>query len=622
VLLAQSTTSRLRVTVFPRRGARHRVVRGWPIILLLAALWWSGTGTAWAHALLIHSDPSPDIVLPAAPQTIHLQFSEDLNASASQIIVWDRYRHVMTTGHATLVPGLSRQMTVGLKPLQPGAYLVLWTSVSAQDGHILRGSYLFFVKKRGPGPSLVGVSQGAPTQGFPDASGLASILAHWMELFTAVSWVGAAVISALVFAPSAAATDLQVIATERNRLRTFIRSTILGLIVSSCIVVLLEAHSLGGTWRGAFSSSTITDIFSGQFGQLWIARQVVALVALAATMAITVPQRMISRERSLAAATAQSRPSSGTLLSGVLGLLYLALFAASGHAAAADIGSVFGSQLVSGAVGADWLHFIGDALWFGGQIYIVLILIPVLRLRRGPGRAIEGFLDALNRFSPLAYGSIALFTLSGVFAAKIHIPSWYAFFHSIYGWALVVKLGLIGLMMLVSAFTVYIVRPRIRAALTQDELVEGGVQTVWVRRLLAWLGVNPVLGAGVLLATSVMFSYPVPEGLSPAGPSAYTFHMGGLTGTLALSPDRSGPNRMTVTLRNRQGQPVKQATVVIFTTMLDMEMGTGKVALAQTGPGVFSGTTDLGMGGHWGLRVLAYSPAGLAQTSFKVLVGT
>lgn len=593
-----------------------------PVLALLVALWWSGTGTAWAHALLIHSDPPADIVLPAAPSSVHLQFSEDLNASASQIVVWDRYRHAMTTGHASLVPGLPRQMTVGLKPLQPGAYLVLWTSISAQDGHILRGSYLFFVKERGPGPSLSGVSQGPPTQGFPDAAGLISLLAHWLELFTAVTWIGAAMISVLVFAPSNAAIDPEVVGTERARLRTFLRLNIVGLIVSSSVVLLLEAHSLGGSWGGTFSGSTASGIFSGQYGQLWIARQILTLVALAATGAMSVPRPTISRVRSPAAATVQRQLPVGTLLSGALGFVYLGLLAASGHAAAADMGSVFGSRIISGAVGADWLHFIGDALWFGGQIYIVLILIPVLRLRGGPGRAIEGFLDALNRFSPLAYGSIALFVLSGVFAAKIHIPSWYAFFHSIYGWALVVKIGLIGLMMLVSVVTVYVIRPRVRASLTQDELVEGGVQTVLVRRLLAWLRVNPVLGAGVLLASSVMFSYPVPEGLSPVGPSAYPIHVGGLTGTLALTPDRSGPNKITVMLRNGQGQPVTQATVVVLTTMLDMAMGTGKAALTAAGPGMFSGTTDLGMGGHWGLRVLVYTPAGLAQTTITVLVGT
>ncbi|MDQ6740599.1 MAG: copper resistance protein CopC/CopD, partial [Actinomycetota bacterium] len=512
---------------WPRVAVQSRLVHALPLLVLLAALWWSDTGSAWAHALLVHSDPSPDIILPAAPQNIHLQFSEDLNASASQIIVWDRHRRDLATGHASLVPGMPRRLTVGLKPLPPGTYLVLWTSVSAEDGHVLRGSYLFFVKQRGPGPSLVGVSQGPPTQGFTDALGIASLFAHWVELFAAVTWMGAAAVSTWVFALSTAA-DAGTIDQERTRLRAFLRVTIVGLIVSSCLVVLLQAHALAGTWNDALSTSTLSSIFAGQFGHLWLVRQAVAVVALVATAAIALPRPGMSPARSLAAAAIRHRPPGGTVLCCLLGLLYLALFAASGHAAGSDIGSIFGSRIVSGAVGADWLHFVGDGFWFGGQTYIALNIIPVLRLRRRPAPVITGFMDVLNRFSPWAYGSIALFVFSGVFAAKIHISSWYAFFHSVYGWALVVKIGLIGCMMLVSAFTVYIVRPHIRSTL--DESSGAGLHTVWVEHLVRWLKVNPVLGAGALLASSVMFSYPVPEGLSPAGPPAYIIHLESVTG--------------------------------------------------------------------------------------------
>src|SRR5439155_5833197 len=117
-----------------------------------------------------------------------------------------------------------------------------------------------------------------------------------------------------------------------------------------------------------------------------------------------------------------------------------------------------------------------------------------------------------------------------------------------------------------------------------------------IHRLLSWLQVNPVLGAGVLLATSVMFYYPVPEGFGPPGPSAYVAHHGGLTVSLSIKPGRSGPNQISVELRNRAGRPVSQAHVSVLTTMLDMPMGTGVASLSQSGPGQFVGSTDLGMG--------------------------
>ncbi|HEX6506362.1 MAG TPA: CopD family protein, partial [Chloroflexota bacterium] len=417
--------------------------------------------------------------------------------------------------------------------------------------------------------------------------------------------------------------DVDRVRDERLRLRTFLRLALAVLVLSSGLVLLMEAYSLAGSdWTRVLTRSTLSEVFAGEYGQLWIARQVLVLAALLGTPLIGVARTAPSRVRSLAAAVPEQSPPFGLLVSATLGFIYLALFAASGHAAASDVWSVAGSRLVSGAVFADWLHFIGDGLWFGGQIYIILVLIPALQLRKTLGSHTHVFLDALNRFSPFAYGSIVLFTVSGLFAAKIHIPSWYAFFHSIYGWALVIKVGLIGLMMLVSTFTVFIVRPHIRDTIDGFAPGEAMSTMVWLRRLLDWLGVNPVLGAGVLLATSVMFSYPVPAGLSPAGPSAYPIHIGSLSGTLALQPDRSGPNQVTVTMHDAQGRPGQQATVVVLTTMLDMEMGTGKVALTRSRPGVYVGSTDLGMGGHWSLRLLMYSPAGLAQTTIQVQVGT
>jgi copper transport protein len=307
-----------------------------------------------------------------------------------------------------------------------------------------------------------------------------------------------------------------------------------------------------------------------------------------------------------------------------------------------------------------------SALWFGGQIYIAIVLISALGVRSlrpagtqpETGRPVSSscttgaFLDTLDRFSPVAYASIALFALTGPFNAKIHIPSWYAFFNSIYGRALIAKIGLIGLMMLVSANHVYRLRPRLRlsalpsppaplppageGAWTEDETAStwdspsptmrerglGGEGAPLIKRLTAWLRFEPCLGAGVLLAVSVMFYYPVPAGFGPTGPSVYTVRAAGLVAGISIKPDHAGPNQITVSLRNRQGQPVRQATVVALPTMLDMPMGTGRSPLTQTRPGQYTGTADLGMGGRWRLEILIFQPSGLARMFVDVQVGT
>jgi copper transport protein len=482
---------------------------------------------------------------------------------------------------------------------------VLWTSVSAQDGHILHGYYLFSVKVRGPGPSLSGVSS-STAQGFPDGPTLASLVAHWIELLGAVAWVGAIVFSAFVFSSKAGALDASTRQAERTRLRWMSGVSLTALLVASTVLLAVQAYSLtANNWSAVTEPSTLRTIFDGQYGKLWIGRQVLALIACLGVVGVR-------------STTRQSKVGRWAIpVQAMIGFLYLYLFAASGHAASAAIGTVNGSSILSAAVFLDWLHYLADAAWFGGQIYIVLVLIPAVALRRDATHT-RAFLGTLNRFSPVAYLSVAGYMISGVFAAKIHIPSWYAFFNSIYGRTLIVKVVLIGAMMLTSVVTVYLLRPLLRRALAAAPHDSDRLR----RRLLRWLHVNPVIGMGVLLATSVMFYYPVPVGFAPPGPPAYTAHGGGLTARLSIAPDRSGPNRLTVLVTDRHGRPVRQATVTVLTIMLDTVMGTGVAPLHETSAGTFTGTADLGMGGHWRLQVLVYQPTGLASMFVDVEVGS
>ena len=178
----------------PFRGfARALLVAGVGLLALLTL----SPQAALAHALLERSSPAEDTLLKSSPQFVHLWFTEDLNPGASKIVVWDRHRHVVSIGNAKVVSGQPHQMYIPVKPLKPGSYLVLWTSVSAQDGHVLHGYYLFSVKVRGPGPSLAGVSTDTG-QGFPDQQVMASLIAHFFELLGSVVWLGAAFFSAII----------------------------------------------------------------------------------------------------------------------------------------------------------------------------------------------------------------------------------------------------------------------------------------------------------------------------------------------------------------------------------------------------------------------------------------
>jgi copper transport protein len=653
-------------------GARRRVLTAVAVICLFAA---AGVRPAWAHALLERGIPGPEQVVQEAPRRVHLYFSEDLNSSASEIIVWNRFRKVETRGDARLVPGQPRQLEVGLKALAPGAYLVLWTSASAADGHVLHGVYLFYVQKRGPGPSLAGVATGGTSQTFPDGAGLTSIVAHWLELLAAVGWVGPEAFFLLVLTPLGPRLAGAAREREERRRRRLVRTSLVTLVVSSSTVMLMLAYGLAGTWNGVLKSATWSELLDADYGRLWVARQGIALLALVLTLAARARPAV---SPSLAAAAAPiPRASQGRLIGMGLAAIYLYLVAASGHAASVNVAQVAGSRLVSGAVVVDWLHYIADALWLGGQIYIAVALIPVLGIARvSPSEivsstSVRSFLVLLSRFSPLAYLSVALFTLTGVFNATVHVPTLYAFLNTIYGKTLIIKILLVGAMMGISALTVYVIRPRIRRALPagpNDEPVLGAMlQTLAVfladlgqrglpiqparratsgpsrvprtvhsrdqdftlesmlRALVFFLRLNPVLGAGVLLATSILFFYPVPFASLP-GPTSYTVQGSRVTAVASITPNYAGVNQMRVVLTDAGGHPIRQAYVNVSSTMLDMQvgpngMGMGVDPLPEVRPGVFAGPVQLLMGGRWHLTLLVYRPSGVIRLGIDVRVG-
>jgi nitrogen fixation protein FixH len=68
------------------------------------------------------------------------------------------------------------------------------------------------------------------------------------------------------------------------------------------------------------------------------------------------------------------------------------------------------------------------------------------------------------------------------------------------------------------------------------------------------------------------------------------------------------------------GTPATNIGVSLYTTMLDMDMGTDTVNLLPDGKGHFSGTGDLAMPGDWQIRVQIRTPdARLHEASVKLV---
>jgi methionine-rich copper-binding protein CopC len=155
----------------PRRSAAA-VATAW-LCLLIAP------GLALAHAELATVSPKDKSTVPP-PTQIVMTFTENLDPAGSNIRLVDPTGKVVAQG-GTIDASTPKQMTLAVSNLGPGAYTIRWTSKSAQDGDIARGTTTFTATAATPPPPLPSAEPSASSaqpsvaaSPSPSASALAS----------------------------------------------------------------------------------------------------------------------------------------------------------------------------------------------------------------------------------------------------------------------------------------------------------------------------------------------------------------------------------------------------------------------------------------------------------------
>ncbi len=635
---------------------------------------------ASAHAILLRSDPAKDSVLSIAPKQVRMWFSEALNPAFSTAVVVNGENKRVDNRDARVSSTDQTEMDVTLQPnLPPAVYIVIWRTDSAADGHILRGSFIFSVARAdGTVPTLAsGSNPGANVLGGGNLTGLYTGQIDGSTLFNllmitlvelgAIFWMGAQLwINFVLTISTEAHTEERTIneQVQRRFERYFSLPTLIVLFLANIGVLLGQALNLsGGDLASALSPTLLTGLAtSGRFGMYWMMREVVILIAM-----IPALYMLFQQQRPRIARTVL--PIVNLFLASAL----LIAITMSGHAAAVS------PTIVSYAIVLDWLHLLAASLWVGGIIYIATNYLPVLRYLPIPQQA-RSLVTVLPYFSPLAVAGVLIMATTGPFSAAFHLTSWQQFLSTAYGRALLVKIVLIGGLLVTSSIHVGILRPRLKKeyqkysyvanrlqttqpgeeiaeqnrtstlngqqAVTitaepgraskllvqQVKLREGRLtkKTLLLSKVLRW---EPVLGVAVLICVGLMNVFA--GTLSPiaaaqqqqTGNKPQTFSAsvrttdGKFTVTLSVNPNRFGTNVFTVSaVDTSTGAAVTNIGVSLYTTMLDMDMGTNTLNLLPDGKGHFSGTGDLAMPGDWQIRVQIRTPdATLHEASVKLL---
>lgn len=431
----------LRVSA-PRRAAALVVLLGTLFLL-------GGAGPVSAHSAVRETSPGEGTVLKSAPKQVTMTFTESVGITDDSLRVLSPENRRVNAGDTEHASGRSETVRVPLDDgLADGTYTVAWRVVSA-DSHPISGAFTFSIGK----PSETTASVSAEPAVNPASGALYDIARY--AAYAAVALLIGAVTFVLVCRPPSA-----------EPLRGLVRAGWWVLVASTAALLLIRGPYERGTGPSTLlDPELIENTLTSRPGWALLARLVLlagAAVFLVRVASVVrgVPVRGASETESPEAESLEAagtetvgpevagpeaagpeneevRPTPVVLAVGGLLAVGLAVtWAAAEHASA-------GIQ-VPLAMTSSVLHLLAMAVWLGGLAALLTTL-----------HRSEALLSAASvaRFSRLAFASVTVLVLTGVYQSWRGLGSWDALFDTSYGQILVAKVCAVVLLLAAAGFS-------------------------------------------------------------------------------------------------------------------------------------------------------------------------
>ncbi|MEU4103837.1 copper resistance protein CopC [Streptomyces tanashiensis] len=383
------------------------------LLILAAALLGTllaGAAPASAHAALTGSDPKDGAVVATAPKEVNLTFSEQVAMSPDSIRVLDPAGRRADTGEMRdLCSGSVVRYGVELRAgLPDGTYTVAWQTVSA-DSHPIAGAFTFSIGA----PSSTSVA-------LPDQTPGGGLVGTLYGIARYLSYAGFAVLvggGAFVLAcwPRGASV--------RPVQQTVVRGWLTLTVATLAMLLLRNPYTGSGELSDAFDLAGLKTVLETKTGAALTSRLLLlgAAALFVAVLFGAYARRTDPKEKK---DLAFGLGLGGTVVAaGIAGTWALAEHASTG--------------LQPGvAMPVDILHLLAVAAWLGGLTVLLVALYRAPSVER----------SAVDRFSKVAFGSVAVLTATGLYQSWRQVGSWSALTGTRYGQLLLVKIGLMAVL--------------------------------------------------------------------------------------------------------------------------------------------------------------------------------
>lgn len=527
------------------RGVRW-FCRLWVVFALGLAGAFIAPVTVFAHAYVISSNPAASQSFQKAPTQVEVQFDENVQLSAQGLTVTDEDGKRVDSGDGKLDPANHHEIICHLPASLPkGVYTIHWQVVSA-DGHTVEGTIPFGVQI-----DVKSLHLGATQTGY--TPGAAMLIDRTLEYIGMALVIGLALFFRFIW-PASAGPAMR----GWRRKLVYAAWALLAIGIAFSLPVQTAI-----TWNvHGFASFSPRDLLRTLnltlFGYVWIVQMLLLLIAPPVLSAL-LNERIKHRWWWILTPVFCFPITKGLI----------------GHAVAENSPQM--------PVVADVIHLYAASIWVGGLTGMVLLMAVWIRSKETMQK--QEIAMTVRRFSMVASASVIALAVTGFYTALLHIPTWYALFHTGYGQALVVKLTLFIIMLLLAAVH-WTRRKRLR------------MQSF--RRLVL---VELVVGLGIFFVASILTN--LPTGMSDPGPVHMRKTVEGTTMALSITPNQAGNNQFTVRLTGDNGQAVTAVQQVTLSfSSSTVAAGSDTLRLNEKAPGVYSvDGLALSGGGRWHVEI-------------------
>ncbi|MFJ8541730.1 copper resistance CopC/CopD family protein [Streptomyces sp. NPDC093586] len=386
----------------------------------------TAAGPASAHAALTGSDPRQGAVVDKAPAQVSLTFSETVSLDDDSLRVLDPEGRRVDDGRPAGKGGTTYAVALHAG-LPDGTYTVAYQVVSA-DSHPVSGAYTFSIGA----PSKTSV----PVDGQEAGGGVVGLL---YGLGRYVSYAGFVVLAggaAFVLACWPRGSGVR-------PLQRLVVTGWLALTAATLLLLLLRGSYTGsGKLGDVFDLNLLGQALQTKSGAFLVSR---LLLLAAAALFIAVLFGAYSRPSPtpLHDGTARRGPDASEDAEKrdlTFGLAAGGTVVAAGIAATWALSEHASVGLQAGlAMPVDVLHLLAVAGWLGGLTALIVALYRAPADTPVPA-------SAVRRFSRVAFGSVVVLVVTGVYQSWRQLGSWSAFTDTRYGQLLLVKIALVAVM--------------------------------------------------------------------------------------------------------------------------------------------------------------------------------